>query len=325
MRKAKIPHVPELLRDAIFSAFDQRDIVPDHDASGHWYRKESTGERAASVTTKQSLIKGYKQWAVDRAVDHFARNAERYVGGDALVADEARMAHVQELGEAAEIGTNAHGAYDSFLSEWISSGRRPAKSAADFLSVLARGEEVAACRSFDRFLNSVEIIPVASEFRVWYKRGKDTFAGTVDSLFLVLTPRKGRSGDSGVVALDGAAHTEHDYVRQDSGVLWCPPCGREVDTKLVLGDHKTSNSIEKEEYAEQVATYGEAIEVGAGIKLDELWIIRYSKKFAEYQILRIVDRKRAFKRFLSISRAFDDRMDTTPMLAPLIEKNSVTI
>jgi hypothetical protein len=146
------------------------------------------------------------------------------------------------------------------------------------------------------------------------------FAGTVDSILLVRDVYKDRAGDT-----SGACH--HDYAVQPSGVEWCYKCGRTVTRRLILGDWKTSNSIQgKDDYAEQANAYAKAIEVGTKLKFDDVWIVRLSKEKALYEVQVVVDRKGAWARFLATSRNYDTRAKHKgPLLAPLAGKQIITL
>lgn len=307
------------LRSALKSAFPDGLVEPDHTPTEHWYVNTKNGRRAASVTTKQSVVgKGYlKQWAVNRALDHVSQNRARFIAGDEEVLKEAAMAHTNELESAGSIGTTSHSAFDATCKEWIETGKRPGPTM-EKLAPGARLEEVAACRSFDKFLDENEVFPVASETKVWYERGNDCYAGTIDGIFLAHRVHLNRAGEIGCT---------HDYVLQTSGTLWCTRCGRNVKRRLLLTDWKTSNQISnKDEYAEQAEAYGHAVEAAVGRIFDEIWIVRFSKLRAEYEIMRVPDRKSAWQRFLATSRLFDRRLELPgPLLEPLDAKLVIQI
>lgn len=306
-----------VLKTRLASAFPLDSIVADHTDNEHYYRNTQTGTRAASVTTKLGIInKGYLQaWYAKLTVEYIRERLSLLCAGDLSVLESARGAASRSRDTSAEIGTSAHDAYDRYLTEWITIGSRPDTPSRNFLSPEAGGDEICATRSFDRFLNEVEIIPVASEIKVWYEHGNDCFAGTVDALFIVLTVRKDRSGDP---------RCQHDYQYQEgSKVFWCPVCDRECNAKLVLGDHKTSNSIKgKDDYAQQGNAYAKAIEKATGIKIDEVWVMRYGKTKAEYEVMKVKNRKQAWAEFLGISRAYDiiAARGEQSLLVPLKEK-----
>lgn len=317
------------LRARLATAFPG--IDPCHEPLGHRYLNRDTQKKAWSVTTKLAFVsKGYlPKWYAKRSVEYIREHLSRLLDGDLSVLDEAAGAGEESRDSSASIGTTAHGAIDSYLNEWIKQNRRSPISATSFLADGSRGEEIAACRSFDRFLDEQEIIPLASEIRVWYEtvRGNDSFAGTVDAIFLWLNPHKGRVGEHGVITLDGSIHS-HDYEVQPSGIFWCSACNRECKATLVLGDHKTSNNIKgKDDYAQQDTAYAKAIEKATGLRFQDLWVIRYDKFKAEYEICRVADRKQAWKEFIAISRAFDAKASRgfESLLVPLFEKEVIKI
>lgn len=364
---------PVDLRNRLATCFPV--ITSCHTPSEHQYRREDTGRVAKSVTTKLGFTnKGYLAvWHTKLAVEHIRVHRDRCATEEdwEILFQEARMAGDNSRDTSAEIGTSAHEAVDLYLQDWIRLGRRPRgdgrgpeydgdrtspyRRASVYLGDNPRGSEVAACRSFDRFADENELIPLASEIKVWYEQCSthkfagcpstdserspacsraDVFAGSVDAAFLLLSVRKGREGEPGVASLDGKPHEEHDYVAQESGVLWCSACGRECDAQLILGDWKTSNSIAgKDDYAQQGTAYTTAIEKAANVTFDDVWVVRLSKDRAEYEVRRVEDRKQAWEEFIAISRAYDrkqvrrigdsDRYDS--LLVPLQEKVSIKI
>lgn len=314
----------DIIKSRLADSFPPGLIVSDHSADSHYYRNVTTGKRTASVTTKLGFVsKPYLQtWYAKRAVEFIRENLSRVFAGEMSLLDDAVGAATRSRDTSAEIGTNAHDAFDLYLTEWIRSGIRPVHSSRQYLSDTARADEICACRSFDAFLDANEIIPIASEIKVWYEKGHDCFAGTVDALFILLTVRKGRTGQS--ATLIGDSHLVHDYIYQEaSKVFWCVICSRECDAKLILGDHKTSNSIkDKSDYAQQGNAYAKAIEVATGLKIDDVWVMRYDKNKAEYDIARVPDRKQAWHEFIGISRAYDTvaKRGEKSLLVPLQEK-----
>lgn len=311
------------LRTRLASCFPP--VVPRHTATAHYYERTDSGRVTASVTTKQSFVgKSYlKQWAVNVGIDLIEANFDRLNTADwPLILAEARQAHTGSLEQSADIGTTAHKAIDRYLRDWISKGSRAETSAAFLGSNSTRGEEIAACRSFDRLIKDLELIPVASEISIWYETLRDCFAGNVDAIFILRSPRQDREGNK---------ECTHDYARQPSGVLWCAKagCGREVTESLILIDWKTSNSIrEKSDYAQQSEAYARAIEKAAGIRFKEVWIVRLSKARAEYEICKVADRKQAWKEFIAISRAYDIkevRGEQRSLLVPLLTREVINI
>lgn len=298
-----------------------------HTEHAHRYQRTDTGRLAWSVTTKLGFVDKpwLSAWRIKRAVEYIRENLPRLLAGDEGVLAEASGAGDRFRDKAAGIGTTAHDAFDSFLTEWIDKDKRPEGSSVVFLEANCRkagteprGEEIAACRSFDLFVEGHEIIPLASEIRVWYEEGKDCFAGTVDACFLWLTVYKGREGDKG--------HA-HSYTPQTSGQWWCT-CDREVTPALVLADWKSSNSIiNHDDYALQGTAYIKAIEKAVGVRFDAGWVVRVGKTRAEYQVCRIVDTKQAWREFITISRAFDSKEEREKkgLLEDMAKKEKISL
>lgn len=328
MAKSKINDVLAL-RDRFARAFDFT-IEPAHTATEHYYKRSDTGEVAASVSTKLGFTAKpwLSKWKVRKALDHLLEHEKDIeLFGLPHLINDAKDAADKIRDEAAGFGTNAHEAIDRYVTRWITDGVAPEPVPGNFLGEGSASEEIAAFRSFARFISEYEIIPIASEQRLWYGKGKDRYAGTVDIVFLYLQVRKGRTGSGeGGTCISGY---HHEYVPQDSGTLWCVGCGRDCDVTLILGDHKTSNSIkDKDDYALQGEGYARALEQVVGITFNDVWVMRYSKKEAEYEICKVKDRKQAWKEFISISRAYDakaSREQNTGLLAPLQEKEVIRI
>lgn len=337
-------------------------ISTQHTDTAHFYKNENTGRVVQSVTGRLGFVsKPYLQkWYIKLTIEHIRIHRDRCATEEEWeqLFVEAREAGNNSRDTSAEIGTTAHDAVDRYLQDWLRLGRRPRgdgvgpeydgdrtspfRRASVYLGDNPRGSEVAACRSFDKFLAENEILPIASEIKVWYEscgthkkqpcpsdcERVDAFAGSVDAAFLYLSVRKGREGESGIVDIEGNPHDEHDYVTQESGTLWCAACGRECDAQLILGDWKTSNSITgKDDYAQQGTAYTVAIEKAAHVTFDGIWVVRLSKDKADYEICAVSDRKAAWNEFIAISRAFDARelRKGKSMLEPLVDKVSISI
>jgi len=70
-----------------------------------------------------------------------------------------------------------------------------------------------------------------------------------------------------------------------------------LDGKIILADWKTSSAIYKE-YLVQVAAYKIAYEEMTGQKVDECWVIRFSKDASEFEAKKVEDLDRLFTLFL---------------------------
>jgi hypothetical protein len=307
------------LREELATAFPQGSVVPAHTSRGHYYNVPGRETSAPSVTTIQSIeSKGYlKQWAVNKAVEYIDNNIARLCGGDLNILEEAKKAHERELLFAGSVGTTAHDAAEKYAKHWIETGEKK-ESAVEFLAEGSLPEEVAGTRSFDKFIKEHDLIPIASEVRVWYAKGKDVYAGTVDAIYLMGEVYKDKEGD---------ASCAHDYEQQKGNKHWCVKCGRVIVWKLVEVDYKTSNSVAgKNSYGEQVEAYARAIEQRTGWKFDDLWILQLNKQRAKYDLFKVNDRTRAWKRFLATLRHYVETQDANEnLLTPREEKLIIRI
>lgn len=314
------------LRAQLTSAFPEGSIVGEHTATEHWYRNRGTGQLAPSVTTIQSILtKPYlRQWSVNQAIRHIS--AELFVPGQVIHVESERFeeilkqssrAHENTRDQAAEWGTKAHQAFEDYLNDWINTGTHK-ESAKDYLKEGAAIEEIAACRSFDRFVGENEIVPIAAELKVWYDKAGVTFAGTADAIVVVRDVYKDRVGGQGC---------NHDYAPQEKK-LWCCMCGREVTERLVLGDWKTSNVVAgKNEYAFQTSAYAKSIEIQTNWKFKDVWIVRFDKAKADYEIVKVIDRKKSFSVFCSIAKTFKKmkEIENIKLLEQNNKKHIITI
>ncbi len=307
------------LRAELARAFPQGSVEPAHTGRGHFYRVPGKESSAPSVTTIQSIeSKGYlKQWAVNKAVEYIDNNIARLCSGDLDILEEARKAHERELDFAGSVGTTAHDAAEKYAKHWIETGEKK-ESATEFLAEGSLPEEVAGTRSFDKFIKEHDLIPIASEVRVWYAKGKDIYAGTVDAIYLLGEVYKDR---------EGSTSCSHDYEPQKGNKHWCVNCGRTIVWKLVEVDYKTSNTVAgKNSYAEQVEAYARAIEQKTGWKFDDLWILQLNKQRARYDLFKVNNRKRAWDRFIATLRHYVEMQDESEnLLTPREEKLIIRI
>lgn len=306
------------LRSELAHAFPSGKVEPAHTQRGHFYKIEGRGDVAPSVTTVQSIeSKSYlKQWAVNRAVEYINDNLPQLCSGDTGVLEHARYAHRRELDFAGEVGTTAHDAAEKYVKHWIETGEKK-ESATEFLGADALPEEIAGTRSFDKFIKENELMPIGSEVRVWYSKGKDVYAGTIDSIYLMGEVYKNR---------DGSMTCAHDYSPQGNGRQWCVKCGRMIVWKLVEIDYKTSNTVDgKNDYAEQVVAYAHAVEKITKWKFDDILILQLDKKKAKYTMFRVNNRARALKRFLVTLRHYVEKPEDENLLTPIYEKLIIKI
>ena len=290
------------LRKTILEAVPAESIESAHTEREHKYRR---GDNLyTSVTTKIGIIeKPYlKQWAVNQGVDHAIRGLSEIdvISKEDVsrVLEDSRTRHRDVLKRAGELGTEIHLYLEHYLDAIIDGDQKSDGGIREVVSFYEGTDPniISALRSADEFFAEHKLIPVLSEFKVW----NDThqIAGTCDALFIKEEVYKGREGKK-----DCEHHFEEDC--NNEKVSFCLNYGRQVESKIIIADWKSSNSIQKDDYAWQIAAYKYGLEKATGIKVDESWIIRFSKEKKEYQVLRVTDHRQAMREFAMISKLDD--------------------
>lgn len=294
-------------------------ITPEHDHLGHHYRYQPTNMVYDSVTTKSGILDNprLKRWAANLAVQYIDRNwniiAELKDRDDHYRA--AVLAHEDELHDAGDIGTQGHNAVDRYLQRWIDTSIRPPD-----IRKFILGEDArlwAITRSAEMFIKDFGVIPIASEVLVASPRHE--FAGTLDCLAILLKEKS-----PGTIAMFG----EHECLEKSWGnygaKYWqCGECGRVVEPIFALVDWKTSNSIDKPEYAMQVSAYWQALAEITGLRPRELVIVRLDKDKAKYEVMRIQDRPSAFRAFKHVTKVYDWMNNGVSKLMPYSPKKEI--
>lgn len=266
-------------------------VIPRHNEKGHFYEYLPTHEIFPSVTTKSHVLNtsGHlKKWAAQCAVDVIVDYVQMPNAKFPVPEDvviSAVMNHNDIFKDAGDIGTQGHGVIERYLKEWLDGGVRP-KNITDFILPDQTDIRITAiCRSAEKFFNDFRVEPVASELFV--ANEKDKYAGTLDSLLVV-------------TLADGTK-------------------------KFVLGDWKTSNSINKPEYAMQVSAYNKALWMMTKLEVDELWIIRLDKEYAKYEILCILHPELAYQAFVIVGQLYDIMNSNTLDLAKIIPRRTLSL
>ena len=288
------------LRKIILEAVPEG-IEAAHTEHEHRYRRQDVCYD--SVTTKLGRIdKSYlKKWAVNQGIDVVREGLKAIEqGGNESVEqllERGRTAHVDVLRQASEDGTAVHKALEGYLDDWIETGIKP-EGCLGYAGGTGSDAEtnssiISALRSAEKFFGEYELIPVLSEFTVWNDRYQ--IAGTCDALFIWFKVYKDKKGDEAC---------EHHYEENEGNPKrhWCLKCPREVEAKLIIADWKSSNSIQKDDYAWQITAYKYGLEKATKLKIDDSWVIRFSKHKQEYQILKVNNSSKALKEFALISK-----------------------
>lgn len=298
-------------------------VIPEHDHLGHHYRYLPTNKVYDSVTTKSGILDNprLKRWAANLAIQYIDRNwnviASSQNREDHYKA--ALLAHEDELEDAGDIGTQGHAAIERYLKRWIDTNIQPSDICKFILGEDARLWAIA--RSAEMFISDFGMIPLASECYVASPRHE--FAGTLDCLAYLLkekTPGKQELPNFGTHTCEWGEPTQ----RALRARYWqCPHCERVVEPILAIVDWKTSNSIDKPEYAMQVAAYWQALQELTGLRPKEIIIVRLDKEKAKYEVMRVQDRHAAFRAFKHVTKVYDWMNNGVSKLLPYSPKKEI--
>lgn len=290
-------------------------VIPLHDEFGHRYQHVPTGMTVRSVTTKAGILDSphLKMWAAGTTVEFIDKNWEVIVSADKQQREglfkQARMVHQDVFRDAGNIGTQGHEAVERYLLDWMLNGK-PRADIRQFIDG-KDGRLFAIARSAEQFCKDFDAEPVASELLVASVKHK--VAGTLDGMMIVSKVIK--KGDESVRTLDGEpCHhpTWWQLSTRDNHLRECRDCGKRVRRILALIDWKTSNSIDKPEYAMQVSAYWYAFAEMTGIKPEEILIVRLDKDRCKYEVRCVTNRVRAFSAYKHTAAVYDwltDRKD----------------
>ena len=122
--------------------------------------------------------------------------------------------------------------------------------------------------------------------------------------------------------------SEHTYepahTKKYRAKYWqCSECGRIVKPKFCVIDWKTSNSIDKAEYAMQVAAYYQALYEMTGLRPEEIVIVRLDKYKAKYELVRVFNRPAAFTAFKHCIKVYGWLTNGVSKLLPYNPKRDV--
>jgi len=298
-------------------------VVPEHTDTAHFYRHTGEGGGLyASVTTKTSAMNSgeyLKMWAANMAVEQLADALSKYpeIFADAnrmtLAKKSAVMAHQNYFEDAGTTGTAGHNVVEDYLNDWIATGVKP-ESIKSFIKPSEQDSRVfASARSAELFCNEWDVQPIASELLVASKKYK--YAGTLDSLMLVTLP----------IGKTKSPCKLHMYLGTKSGKLVCDVCSQKAERVFCIVDWKTSNSINKEQYAMQVIAYRQAFFEMTGLKPKKMYIVRHDKAQAKYEMLEVVYSVKTLKAFLAISVVYDWKNNKEKKLLPINKRDQVSL
>lgn len=279
-------------------------VTAQHNENGHFYLHNPTGLVLPSVTTKSSGIleaPHLKVWSARLAVEHIEANFDPNKPELSIskLKEGAIMVHRDQFEDAGGIGTLGHKVIENYLDDWILTAEKPK---ADITTYIKDNDArlFAIARSAQMFFNDFNFIPIASELFVASVKHK--YAGTLDGLGLVMMPQKKCPYPH------MAGESEHFWMQESTRNPYkviCRNCGLKAKYEFTLLDFKTSNQIDKPEYAMQVSAYWTALKEMTGLKPSTLLIIRLDKKQAKYEVMKVVDQYSAFNAFKHIAAVYD--------------------
>ena len=255
------------LKDTIKQTVDGK-LVPAHDEFGHHYRFVETDCVVDSVTTKMIIDKPHlAKWAGRMAAQYVIDHKDQIISDPQSLVKYASLAHEETRDSAGDIGTLAHDRVEQYVKSWLETGVKPT-DVLTFCDVFDVPQVKSAVRASERYFNDYpNIEPIATELLVGDE--KLGVAGTLDLLAL-----------------------EHD---KD---------GKPFGSKVCLIDWKTSNAV-NDDYAIQVAIYGELFKKMTGIKVDKFYIVKMSKKDGTYELHEVTQPRRAVAAGKGVFKAYD--------------------
>lgn len=332
MASLSIQQIRDILRDKI----PEKTVVAEHTESGHFYRHVPTNQLFASVTTKGSILDAphLKKWAARLAVDHLAQvllapGRISIPSSEELdkLKHEAVLVHQDQFQEAGGVGTLAHGVIEDYLKEWIATDTRPADIRAFVTEESKDDRAIAAARSAELFCKQFHVRPVATEMKV--ASTKHRFAGTLDSLMMVLrVTDKGNNLCEEQLNFDGMPGRAHDFLQTSTSnpnKVKCMNCNLAGEYEFSIVDWKTSNSVDKVEYAMQTSAYWQALYEMTGLKPKRIYVVRLDKKMAKYDVVVLTNRAAAFKAFTHTAKIYEWLNDGVPKLMAANPKERVSL
>lgn len=319
-------------------------VVPEHTHKAHYYRHVESGKLLASVTTMGGILESphLKMWAANMAVEHIRREFKNIKPEtEDGIYKAATLAHKDIFEDAGDIGTQGHNIIEDYLKTWIKYGEQPTD-----ITHFIKGTDSrlwAITRSAEKFFNDYHIEPIASELFV--ASVKHGFGGTLDSLMMVKKIlKKGKNlyyTSSATITQDEYKPGEitstnspprmerckHDYWNSSTTKprFKCQLCGEEIEMEFALVDFKTSNQIDKPEYAMQVSAYWQALYEMTGLRPKKLIIVRFDKKTCKYEVKVVAHRASAFRAFKHVSKVFGWLSEDGRKLLPIESKERIVL
>jgi len=248
-------------------------IVAEHTKWAHFYRYKPRDELYISVTQPLNIISSphLKKWAANQATEYIAKFVDRGAPITPEVLKRATLVHDETFKDAGDIGTKGHEVIEDYLNEWIEKRERPL-DITPFIEAYIKKKDIES----DPRLYAIAY----SAQRFFAEHPEIT---PIWSELLVAVPSVKVGGTLDFLCL--------------------------IDNKLAVIDFKTSNSIDKDTYAMQVAAYSKGFTSLTGMKPKIHWILRLDKTKAAYELRVIPSVTKAFagyRKTLALSRWLTD-------------------
>ena len=262
-------------------------VVPAHTDEGHFYKHTGVNETYASVTTKGHISESdqLKLWAASQAVKYIDKNWDTITPENKKGIFQAAIMSHKDQFE--EAGDIGTWGH-GIVDEYLKWWLRFKTRPPDIRKFVKTEDSrlYAITRSAELFCKDFQFIPIASELRI--ASVKHEFGGTLDALGMVKSPLK----------------KKHVFA---------------------VVDWKTSNSIDKPEYALQTSAYWGGFYEMTGIRPQIIFIVRLDKTQAKYEVMQVNKPGEAYRTFLHATKIYDWLHNKKDKLTPLNKKEKVSI
>ncbi len=306
----------EQIKTILKSKMSEHLVLAEHSESGHFYRHIPTNSLLPSVTTKCNILgaQHLKAWAARLAVDHLVANISTTQDIE-ILKKQSILIHQDQFEDAGLIGTRGHSVIEEYLNQWIKNSKQP-QDIREFIKE-EDSRVFAIARSAELFCKDFNVIPIASEMFVVSLKHK--FAGTLDSLMMVLRTDKQGEGNC----------QSHDFLprsKSNPNKVMCLNCGLVGEYEFSIVDWKSSNSIMgKVEYAMQVSAYWKALSEMTGLKPKKMYVIRLDKGYAKYESGIVPNLSKSFKSFIAASKIWDWLNDGEEKLVKAFPRERISL
>jgi hypothetical protein len=273
------------IREIFDSKLPKDSVVAEHTEEAHFYRYQPNGKLYPSVTTKTSILDAphLKSWMTHLTTEYIKRCWD-------MITPENRD----------QIFFEAEREHENILNDAGGIGTVGHNAIEYYIHQwIATGVQPEKITDF--------IEPSCTDIRATaICRSAQKFMKDFD-FSPIMTERK-------IVSV------EHEYAGTLDCLGFIKVRGKEV---FALIDWKTSNYINKPEYAMQTAAYYNALVEMTGLKPSVIVVVRLDKKQAKYEVRELKDPQNAFKAFKNAISLYDWLEDGYDKLLP-VEPKKVT-